>query len=126
MGNTDLHSQTPALWGKPRATLLPLGATYMAIAAALKGEVGCSGIDIRCDCHIQFETRNSGGLEIELRSHVGPYCGDSIRAQLSHFRTLSYRTVHLRTVFCFTSLYTSSNAASLELSVLLNPTYAGF
>jgi hypothetical protein len=34
MSNTDLHSQTPALWGKPRATLLPLGATYMAIAAA--------------------------------------------------------------------------------------------
>jgi citrate lyase subunit beta/citryl-CoA lyase len=44
-------------------------------------EAGRSGGDIRSDCRVVFEARNSGGVQIELASRVEAYYGDNIRAQ---------------------------------------------
>lgn len=44
-------------------------------------EAGRSGKDVRSDLHVAFESRNSGGIEIELKSRVADYFGDNIRAQ---------------------------------------------
>ena len=44
-------------------------------------EAGHHGADVRSDLHVAFESRTSGGLEIELRSRVAPYYGDAIMAQ---------------------------------------------
>lgn len=44
-------------------------------------EAGRSGPDVRSDCRVIFEPRESGGVEIELNSRVEPYYGDSIRVQ---------------------------------------------
>ncbi|HXZ81273.1 MAG TPA: aldolase/citrate lyase family protein [Terriglobales bacterium] len=44
-------------------------------------EAGRSGKDVRSDLRVQFEARASGGLEIDLRSRVAAYYGDSIRRQ---------------------------------------------
>jgi citrate lyase subunit beta / citryl-CoA lyase len=44
-------------------------------------EAGRTGADVRSDCHVIFERRHSGGIELQLTSRVEPYYGDSIRAQ---------------------------------------------
>ena len=45
------------------------------------GEAGHSGPEIRSDLHVQLELREKGGLQIDLKSRVEPYYGDSIRRQ---------------------------------------------
>jgi citrate lyase subunit beta/citryl-CoA lyase len=44
-------------------------------------EAGRSGGDVRSDCRVVFEPRDTGGIDIELTSRVEPYYGDHIRAQ---------------------------------------------
>ena len=46
-----------------------------------RAEAGRSGADARSDVRVQIELRETGGLEIELRSRVEPYYGESIRWQ---------------------------------------------
>ena len=55
----------------------------MATTANLKtrGEAGRCGEDVRSDLHVIFEPRNSGGIEIDLKSRVAPYYGNSISTQ---------------------------------------------
>lgn len=55
----------------------------MATQVAASGffEAGRQGKDVRSDCHVVFEPRESGGVEIELASRVNLYYGDSIREQ---------------------------------------------
>ncbi len=45
-------------------------------------EAGRSGGDVRSDCRVQFEPRDSDGIELTLTSRVEPYYGASIRAQV--------------------------------------------
>jgi citrate lyase subunit beta/citryl-CoA lyase len=45
------------------------------------GEAGHSGAEIRSDLHVHLELREKGGLQIDLKSRVQPYYGDSIRRQ---------------------------------------------
>jgi len=47
-----------------------------------RGEAGRAGGDVRSDLHVTFEERTSGGIEIDLRSRVDLYYGDSIRSQV--------------------------------------------
>jgi citrate lyase subunit beta/citryl-CoA lyase len=47
-----------------------------------KGEAGRTGNDVRSDLHVVFEERAGGGVEIELRSRVQLYYGESIREQV--------------------------------------------
>ena len=47
----------------------------------LRGEAGRQGKDVRSDLHVTFETRNSGGIEVELQSRVAIYYGENIRRQ---------------------------------------------
>lgn len=47
----------------------------------LIAEAGRSGPDVRSDLRVRIETREHGGIEIELKSRVEPYYGDSIRRQ---------------------------------------------
>lgn len=47
-----------------------------------RGEAGRAGSDVRSDLYVSFEERVSGGIEIDLRSRVDPYYGDSIRQQV--------------------------------------------
>jgi citrate lyase subunit beta/citryl-CoA lyase len=49
--------------------------------AARVFEAGRAGADVRSDLKVTFEPRDSGGIEIELRSRVAPYYGTSIREQ---------------------------------------------
>ncbi len=55
----------------------------MAATAAptIRGEAGRQGKDVRSDLHVSFEPRTSGGIEIDLRSRVAIYYGESIRRQ---------------------------------------------
>ncbi len=55
----------------------------MATQVAASGvfEAGRWGKDVRSDCHVAVEPRDSGGIEIELLSRVALYYGDSIREQ---------------------------------------------
>ncbi len=48
---------------------------------ARAGEAGHSGPEIRSDLHVRIEVRESGGIQIELKSRVEPYYGVSIRRQ---------------------------------------------
>ena len=52
-------------------------------SARTRGEAGRNGDDVRSDLFVTVEARDSGGIEIELRSRVGAYYGDSIRAQVA-------------------------------------------
>ena len=52
-------------------------------SAGTRGEAGRKGDDVRSDLFVAVEARDSGGIEIELRSRVGAYYGDSIRAQVA-------------------------------------------
>jgi len=47
-----------------------------------RGEAGRAGSDVRSDLHVTVEERASGGVEIELRSRVALYYGDTIRQQV--------------------------------------------
>jgi citrate lyase subunit beta/citryl-CoA lyase len=47
-------------------------------------EAGRWGKDVRSDCHVAVEPRESGGLEIDMQSRVAPYYGNSIREQAAH------------------------------------------
>jgi citrate lyase subunit beta/citryl-CoA lyase len=51
------------------------------------GEAGRRGADVRSDCWIAVELRESGGLQLELTSKVGALFGGSIREEV--LRTLS-------------------------------------
>lgn len=44
-------------------------------------EAGHYGKDVRSDCHVAIEPRDSGGLEISVESRVGLYYGSSILSQ---------------------------------------------
>ncbi|MGC2110758.1 MAG: aldolase/citrate lyase family protein [Candidatus Korobacteraceae bacterium] len=48
-----------------------------------RGEAGRAGSDVRSDLHVSFEERSDGGIEIDLRSRVELYYGDSIRQQVN-------------------------------------------
>ncbi|MGA3315016.1 MAG: aldolase/citrate lyase family protein [Candidatus Korobacteraceae bacterium] len=52
------------------------------ISALRRGEAGRAGDDVRSDLHVSFEERNSGGVEIGLRSRVELYYGEVIRRQV--------------------------------------------
>ncbi len=45
------------------------------------GEAGRAGVAVGSDLHVVFEERSSGGIEIDLRSRVDVYYGDSVRQQ---------------------------------------------
>ncbi|MGA3213224.1 MAG: aldolase/citrate lyase family protein [Terriglobales bacterium] len=54
----------------------------MSTTATLRhAEAGRAGGDVRSDCRVTFEPRDSGDIELALTSRVEPYYGDSIRAQ---------------------------------------------
>ena len=44
-------------------------------------EAGHWGKDVRSDCHVAFEARDAGGVEISLESRVAPYYGNAILEQ---------------------------------------------
>ena len=52
------------------------------MTSTARAESGSRGQDIRSDCWLGCELRDSGGIEIELRSKVSSMYGASIRAQL--------------------------------------------
>jgi len=49
---------------------------------ARRGEAGRAGLDVRSDLYVSFEERWSGGIDIDLRSRVDVYYGESIRGQV--------------------------------------------
>src|ERR1035438_5719233 len=52
------------------------------ISELRRGEAGRAGDDVRSDLHVSFAERNSGGIEIGLRSRVELYYGEVIRRQV--------------------------------------------
>lgn len=50
--------------------------------SAATAEAGVRGADVRSDCWIRLELRESGGLELAVRSKVESMYGEAIRAQL--------------------------------------------
>ena len=52
-------------------------------SAGTRGEAGRRGDGVRSDLFVAVEARVAGGIEIELKSRVGAYYGDSIRAQVA-------------------------------------------
>jgi citrate lyase subunit beta/citryl-CoA lyase len=46
-----------------------------------RAEAGRQGKDVRSDLHVAFESRKTGGIEIDLQSRVAIYYGESIRQQ---------------------------------------------
>ena len=46
------------------------------------GEAGRRGADVRSDLWVHVEVRDSGGLDLQVRSKVEAYYGDVIRSQL--------------------------------------------
>jgi citrate lyase subunit beta/citryl-CoA lyase len=52
-------------------------------SAGTRGEAGRRGDDVRSDLFVAVEARDAGGIEIELKSRVGAYYGESIRAQVA-------------------------------------------
>jgi citrate lyase subunit beta / citryl-CoA lyase len=53
----------------------------MELKIAHAAEAGHHGKDVRSDCHVAVEPRDSGGLEISLESRVSLYYGSSILSQ---------------------------------------------
>ncbi len=47
-----------------------------------RGEAGRAGGEVRSDLQVTFEERTAGGIEIDLRSRVELYYGESIRGQV--------------------------------------------
>ncbi|HZM17060.1 MAG TPA: citrate lyase ACP, partial [Candidatus Krumholzibacteria bacterium] len=46
------------------------------------GEAGRRGDDVRSDLWVRATLRDSGGLDLQVRSKVEPYYGEAIRTQL--------------------------------------------
>lgn len=46
-----------------------------------RGETGRLGVDVRSDLHVVFETREAGGIELEVQSKVETFYGEAIRGQ---------------------------------------------
>ena len=46
-----------------------------------RAEAGRQGKDVRSDLHVAFESRKTGGIEIDLQSRVAIYYGENIRQQ---------------------------------------------
>ncbi len=69
----------------------------MTVASETRtGEAGHSGAEIRSDLHVRIEPRERGGLQIELRSRVEPYYGESIRKQAEEvLEALGVRHAHV-------------------------------
>ena len=60
-----------------------------------RGEAGRRGTDVRSDLHVVLELRRGGGIELDLRSRVEPYYGESIRAQvISVLRAFGIENAH--------------------------------
>ena len=49
----------------------------------LKSSAGKRGEEIRSDCYFDIELKNSGGINIELKSKVAPMYGDSINSLIN-------------------------------------------
>lgn len=56
------------------------GQREVMAAAAIAGEAGRKGADVRSDCWVRLSPRSSGGLQLVVRSRVEALYGDSIRA----------------------------------------------
>jgi len=54
------------------------------VVAGKCGEAGRMGKDVRSDCHVTVELRSQGGVAVELKSRVGAFYGDAIRAQVQN------------------------------------------
>jgi citrate lyase subunit beta/citryl-CoA lyase len=52
------------------------------VSAGARGEAGRKGDDVRSDLFVAVEERGGGGIEIDLKSRVEAYYGDSIRTQV--------------------------------------------
>ena len=64
-----------------------------------RGAAGRAGGDVRSDLHVTFEERSSGGIEIDLRSRVNLYYGESIRQQVRDIlRALGVEHAHVAIV----------------------------
>lgn len=46
-----------------------------------RGEAGRLGVDVRSDLHVVFETREAGGIELQVQSKVETFYGEAIRSQ---------------------------------------------
>jgi citrate lyase subunit beta/citryl-CoA lyase len=63
------------------------------------GEAGRAGGDVRSDLHVSLKERASGGIEIDLRSRVDLYYGESIRQQAREvLQTLGIEDAHIAIV----------------------------
>ncbi len=63
---------------------------------AMRGEVGPRGQDAKSDCWMSLEIRESGGVEIDLKSKVMVMYGESIRSQLTEgLKTLGIENAKL-------------------------------
>src|ERR1035437_2768986 len=66
----------------PRLAVTNRDGDLMTLATETRiGEAGHSGAEIRSDLHVLIETRERGGIAVELESRVKPYYGESIRRQ---------------------------------------------
>ena len=64
-----------------------------------RGEAGRAGGDVRSDLHVSLEERTSGGIDIDLRSRVDLYYGESIRQQARDvLQTLGIEHAHIAIV----------------------------
>ena len=57
-------------------------ASSAEVNAVKRGEAGRMGKDVRSDVHVVIEARESGGIDVQLRSRVSLYYGDAIRKQV--------------------------------------------
>ena len=62
------------------AEQVPMNPSTQAVAALGAGECGQRGKEVRSDCWIRVEIRSQGGVQVQLKSTVEAYYGDSIRA----------------------------------------------
>jgi len=60
-----------------------MGENTKTAAAGQRAEAGRRGADVRSDVWVGLEVRESGGIELELRSKVEPYYGEAIRRQVA-------------------------------------------
>src|ERR1035437_4921994 len=51
------------------------------VQPVIRAEAGRQGKDVRSDLHVAFESRKTGGIEIDLQSRVAIYYGENIRQQ---------------------------------------------
>jgi len=68
-------------------------------SVARRGEAGRAGLDVRSDLHVSFEERLSGGIDLDLRSRVDLYYGESIRQQVrSALQTLGVKHARIEII----------------------------